>query len=62
MLTSVNGAVGAFGTGPSSEYNLKRLFFIFMSAVVAVVLVMFISNLGVIKLYMCTYMPPLYYA
>ena len=47
MSTSVNGAVGAFGTGPSSGYNLKRLFFIFsMSAVVAVVLVIFIANLS----------------
>jgi len=47
MSTSVNGVAGAFGTAPSSGYNLKRLFFIFsMSAVVAVVLVMFISNLS----------------
>ena len=47
MSTSANGAAGAFGTGPSSGYNLKRLFFTFsMSAVVAVVLAMFISNLS----------------
>jgi len=47
MSTSVNGAAGAFGTGPSSGYNLKRLFFVFsMSPVVVVVLAMFISNLS----------------
>jgi hypothetical protein len=47
MSTSVNRAAGAFGTGPSSRYNLKRLFSIFsMSAVVVVVLEMFISNLS----------------
>jgi len=47
MSTSVNRAAGAFGTGPSSGYNLKRLFSIFsMSAVVVVVLEMFISNLS----------------
>jgi len=47
MSTSANGAVGAFGTGLSSGYNLKRLFFVFsMSAVVAVVFAMFISNLS----------------
>jgi len=45
--TSVNGAAGAFGTGSSSGYNLKRLFFVFsMSAVVAVIFAMFISNLS----------------
>jgi len=43
MSTSVNGAASAFGTGPSSGYNLKRLFFIFsMSAVVSVIFAMFI--------------------
>ena len=47
MSTSVNGAAGAFGTDPSSGYNLKRLFFVFsMSAVVAVVFAMFVSNLS----------------
>jgi len=47
MSTSANGAAGAFGTGPSSRYNLKRLFFVFsMSVVVAVVFAMFISNLS----------------
>ena len=47
MSTSANGAAGAFGTGPSSGYNLKRLFFVFsMFAVVAVVFAMFISNLS----------------
>jgi len=30
MSTSVNGAVGAFGTGLSSRYNLKRLCIIFI--------------------------------
>jgi len=47
MSTSVNGAAGAFGTGPSSGYNLKRLFITFsMSAVVALVLALLISNLS----------------
>ena len=47
MSTSVNGATGALGTGPSSGYNPKRLFFIFsMSAVVAVIFAIFISNLS----------------
>jgi len=47
MSTSVNRAAGAFGTSPSSGYNLKRLIFIFsMSAVVAVIFAMFISNLS----------------
>jgi len=47
MSTSVNGAAGAFGTGPSSWYNLKRLFFVFsMFAVVAVILAIFISNMS----------------
>jgi hypothetical protein len=51
MSTSVNGAAGAFGTGPSSGYNLKQLFFVFsMSVVVAVVLAMFISNLNSYKI------------
>jgi hypothetical protein len=47
MLTSANGAAGAFSTGPSSGYNPNRLSFIFsMFVVVAVVLAMFISKLS----------------
>jgi len=47
MSTSLNGAAGALGTGASLGYNLKQLFSIFsMSAVVAVVLAMFTSNLS----------------
>ena len=47
MSTSANGAAGVFGTGPSSGYNLKRLFFTFsISVVVAVVLAIFISKLS----------------
>ena len=44
MSTSANGAAGAFGIGPSSEYNPKRLYFIFSMS--TVVFAMFISNLS----------------
>jgi len=44
MLTSVNGAAGAFGTGPSSEYNPNRLSFIFSMS--TVIFTMFICNLS----------------
>jgi len=44
MLTSVNGAAGAFGTGPSSGYNPNRLSFIFSMSVV--IFAMFISNMS----------------
>jgi len=44
MSTSVNGAAGAFGTGPSSGYNPNRLSFIFTMS--TVVFALFISNLS----------------
>ena len=63
MSTSVNGAAGAFGIGPSSGYNPNRLSFIF--SMFAVVFAMFISNLSsdnYATTILCTYMPPQYYA
>jgi len=44
MSTSVNGAAGAFGTGPSLGYNPNLLPFIFSMSVV--IFAMFISNLS----------------
>jgi len=43
MSTSANGAAGAFGTGPSSGYNPKRLYFIFS---ISITIAMFITNLS----------------
>jgi len=44
ISTSANEGAGAFGTGPSSRYNLKRLSFIF--SISTIVFAMFTSNLS----------------
>jgi hypothetical protein len=60
--TSVNGAAGAFGTGPSSGYNLNRLFMSIIFSMYAVVLVIFISNLSSDKIaHVYIYISLLYY-